>query len=69
MFMYREYEKLLEDLYPDINGHDLAVEVDKHFATWFENHVRVKLVLLLLFSFAKRSYIINPLLSYIYTGT
>ncbi|KAL4573042.1 hypothetical protein LXL04_019835 [Taraxacum kok-saghyz] len=32
-------KKLLEDLYPDINGHDLVVEVDKHFATWFENHV------------------------------
>ncbi|KAL4573895.1 hypothetical protein LXL04_020716 [Taraxacum kok-saghyz] len=37
-----EYEKLLEDLYPDINGHDLAVEVDKHFSTWFENHAREK---------------------------
>ncbi|KAL4584418.1 hypothetical protein LXL04_009019 [Taraxacum kok-saghyz] len=37
-----EYEKLLEDLYPHINGHDLAVEVDKHFATWFENHAREK---------------------------
>ncbi|KAL4590703.1 hypothetical protein LXL04_003644 [Taraxacum kok-saghyz] len=37
-----EYKKLLEDLYPDINGHDLAVEVDKHFTTWFENHAREK---------------------------
>ena len=51
--MYREYEKLLKELHPHINPDDLASEVDKHFATWFENHVRVKLFLLSLFSFAK----------------
>ncbi|KAL4564700.1 hypothetical protein LXL04_028768 [Taraxacum kok-saghyz] len=53
-----EYEKLLKDIYPNINRHDLAVEVDKYFATWFENHVLVKLVLLLIFAFGKWSYIL-----------
>ncbi|KAI3496655.1 hypothetical protein L1887_39026 [Cichorium endivia] len=39
VFIYNEYEKLLEDLHPGISKHDLAVEVDKHFATYFENFV------------------------------
>lgn len=33
------YEELLQDLYPNINEHDLAAEVDKNFATWFGNYV------------------------------
>lgn len=55
--MYSEYEKLLEDLHPGISKDDLAVEVDKHFSTYFENYVRLKVVLLLLFAFGKSSYI------------
>ena len=41
MFMYREYEELLRELYPDMDENGLADEVVKNFATWFENYVRV----------------------------
>lgn len=44
MFMYSMYEDLLKELYPDKNEKDVAAEVDKNFATWFENYVRGKLV-------------------------
>jgi hypothetical protein len=47
--MYSDYEKILKELYPDINQQSLDLEVNKHFATWFEKHVRVKLVQLSLF--------------------
>ena len=56
--MYSDYEDTLKELYPDINQDDIDLQVNKYFATWFENHVRVKLVLLSLFSFAKCSYIL-----------
>ncbi|KAI3709757.1 hypothetical protein L2E82_39523 [Cichorium intybus] len=34
-----EYETMLKELIPDISEQDLAAEVDKSFASWFENYV------------------------------
>ncbi|KAI3505948.1 hypothetical protein L1887_28279 [Cichorium endivia] len=35
-----EYETMLKELIPDISEQDLAAEVDKSFASWFENYAR-----------------------------
>ena len=41
MSMYSIYEEWVKELNPDINEHDLNNDVDKNFATWFENYVSV----------------------------
>ncbi|KAI3740094.1 hypothetical protein L2E82_30512 [Cichorium intybus] len=39
-----EYETMLKELIPDISEQDLAAEVDKSFASWFENYVLLQVL-------------------------
>lgn len=34
------YEEILEELHPDMNEEEIAGEVEKHFAQWFESYAR-----------------------------
>lgn len=65
-YVYRDYEDILKELHPEMNEHDLMEEVDKNFASWFENYVSVQLIItiIIFYFFCQISYVQCSLLSY-----